>query len=61
MILERQIELLLLARILDATEEMNFFTVNDKLYDVSAIDRRADELLEEFLQPYVIGNAPKGD
>lgn len=61
MILERQIELLLLARILDATEEMNFFTVNDKLYDASAMDRRADELLEEFLQPYVIGNAPKGD
>lgn len=32
MILEKQVELLLLARILDATEEMDFFEVNDKIY-----------------------------
>lgn len=40
MILERQVELLLLARILDATENMDFFTVDDQLYSVAAIDHR---------------------
>ena len=62
MILERQVELLLLARILDATEKnMDFFTVDDQLYSVAAIDHRVDELLKEFLEPYVIDNALKGD
>ena len=61
MISERQVELLLLARILDATENMDFFTVNDQLYSVAAIDHRVDELLKEFLEPYVIDNALKGD
>lgn len=62
MILERQVELLLLARILDATENMDFFfTVDDQLYSVAAIDHRVDELLKEFLEPYVIDNALKGD
>ena len=61
MILERQVELLLLARILDATENMDFFTVDDQLYSVAAIDHRVDELLKEFLELYVIDNALKGD
>lgn len=61
MILERQVELLLLARILDATENMDFFTVDDQLYSVATIDHRVDELLKEFLEPYVIDNALKGD
>lgn len=61
MILERQVELLLLARILDATENMDFFTVDDQLYSVAAIDHRVDELLKEFLESYVIDNALKGD
>ena len=61
MILERQVELLLLARILDATENMDFFTVDDQLYSVAAIDHGVDELLKEFLEPYVIDNALKGD
>lgn len=61
MILERQVELLLLARILDATENMDFFTVDDQLYSVAAIDHRVDELLKEFIKPYVIDTAPKGD
>lgn len=47
MILERQVELLLLARILDATENMDFFTVDDQLYSVAAIDHRVDELLKK--------------
>lgn len=38
MILEKQVELLLLARILDATEEMDFFEVNDKIYSPVAIE-----------------------
>lgn len=50
-----------LARILDATENMDFFTVDDQLYSVAAIDHRVDELLKEFLEPYVIDNALKGD
>lgn len=61
MILEKQVELLLLARILDATEEMDFFEVNDKIYNPVAIENRVDKLLEEFLEPYVIDNALRGD
>lgn len=61
MILEKQVELLLLARILDATEEMDFFEVNDKIYSPVAIKNRVDKLLEEFLEPYVIDNALRGD
>lgn len=60
MILEKQVELLL-ARILDATEEMDFFEVNDKIYSPVAIENRVDKLLEEFLEPYVIDNALRGD
>lgn len=61
MILEKQVELLLFARILDATEEMDFFEVNDKIYSPVAIENRVDKLLEEFLEPYVIDNALRGD
>lgn len=61
MILERQVELLLLARILDATEKMDFFEVYDKIYSTTAVENRVKKLLEEFLEPYVIDNALKGD
>jgi hypothetical protein len=34
---------------------------NGKVYNLKALTERGKELNEEFLQPYVIDNAPKGD
>lgn len=66
MILERQIELLILKQVLEAIPESEVedgileFN-NGKLVDCNKMSDRANELIEEFLEPYVIDNAPKGD
>lgn len=65
MILERQIELLILSQLAEgispASLEKGTVEVDGKLYDLEAMSNRTEELLNEFLQPYVIDNAPKGD
>lgn len=65
MILERQIELLILDRIAESISPADLrkgqVWVDNKLYDLKALEARNQELLDEFLQPYVIDNAPKGD
>lgn len=65
MILERQVELLILDQIArnisPADLRKGQVWVDNKLYDLKAMGARNQELLDEFLQPYVIDNAPKGD
>lgn len=69
MTLERQVELLLLSRIMEASGVNPYDddlpdtleAENGKVYNLKALSKRGKELDEEFLQPYVIDNAPKGD
>lgn len=60
MILERQIELLLCCKILDAID-LNQSKVELGYVDLDALRERTRELMSEFLKPYVIDNTPKGD
>lgn len=60
MILERQIELLLCCKILDAID-LNQSKVELVYVDLDALRERTRELISEFLKPYVIDNTPKGD
>lgn len=66
MILEKQVELLILNQILeaipeDAVNDGKIRLSNDKIVDCIKMSDRADELIEEFIKPYVIDTAPKGD
>lgn len=66
MILERQVELLILNQMLeaipeDAVNDGKIRLSNDKIVDCIKMSDRADELIEEFIKPYVIDTAPKGD
>lgn len=66
MILEKQVELLILNQMLeaipeDAVNDGKIRLSNDKIVDCIKMNDRADELIEEFIKPYVIDNAPKGD
>jgi hypothetical protein len=64
-ILERQVELLILNQLAEGISPADLkkgqVWVDNKLYDLEAMGARNQELLDEFLQPYVIDNAPKGD
>lgn len=66
MILERQVELLILNQLLEAVPETELKDGileldNGKLVDCIKMSDRANELIEEFIKPYVIDTAPKGD
>lgn len=66
MILEKQVELLILNQMLeaipeDAVNDGKIRLSNDKIVDCIKMSDRADELIEEFIKPYVIDTAPKGD
>lgn len=63
MILERQIELLLCCKILDAIDlnQSKVELVELEYVDLDALRERTRELMSEFLKPYVIDNTPKGD
>lgn len=63
MILERQIELLLCCKILDAVDlnQSKVELVELGYVDLDALRERTRELMSEFLKPYVIDNTPKGD
>lgn len=63
MILERQIELLLCCKILDAINlnQSKVELVELGYVDLDALRERTRELMSEFLKPYVIDNTPKGD
>lgn len=61
MILERQIELLLCCKILDAIDLNQSKVELVELGYVDALRERTRELMSEFLKPYVIDNTPKGD
>lgn len=66
MILERQVELLILNQLLEAVPETELKDGileldNGKLVDCNKMSDRANELIEEFIKPYVIDTAPKGD
>nr|DAV04393.1 MAG TPA: hypothetical protein [Caudoviricetes sp.] len=63
MILERQIELLLCCKILDAIDlnQSKVELVELGYVDLDALRERTRELISEFLKPYVIDNTPKGD
>ena len=63
MILERQIELLLCCKILDAIDlnQSKVELVEFGYVDLDALRERTRELMSEFLKPYVIDNTPKGD
>lgn len=63
MILERQIELLLCCKILDAIDlnQSKIELVELGYVDLDALRERTRELMSEFLKPYVIDNTPKGD
>lgn len=66
MILERQVELLILNQMLEAVPETELKDGilelnNGKFVDCIKMSDRANELIEEFIKPYVIDTAPKGD
>ena len=63
MILERQIELLLCCKILDAIDlnQSKVELVELGYVDLDALRERTRKLMSEFLKPYVIDNTPKGD
>lgn len=65
MILERQVELLILNQLAEGISPADlakgFVDVDGVTYNLAAMSSRLDELLKEFLYPYVIDNAPKGD
>jgi hypothetical protein len=63
MILERQMELLLCCKILDAIDlnQSKVELVELGYVDLDALRERTRELMSEFLKPYVIDNTPKGD
>lgn len=66
MILEKQVELLILNQMLeaipeDAVNDGKIRLSNDKIVDCIKMSDRANELIEEFIKPYVIDTAPKGD
>ena len=66
MILERQVELLILNQMLEAVPEDEvkdgiLELTNGKFVDCNKMSDRASELIEEFIKPYVIDNALKGD
>lgn len=63
MILERQIELLLCCKVLDAIDlnQSKVELVELGYVDLDALRERTRELMSEFLKPYVIDNTPKGD
>ncbi len=59
MIQERMLELLLLDLILKDVSE-NAIKFRGKTYNTQAIAKRIGDILEEFLEPYVIETNPKG-
>lgn len=66
MILERQVELLILNRLLETVPEDELKDgilelTNGKFVDCNKMSDRVSELIEEFIKPYVIDTAPKGD
>lgn len=65
MIQERMIELLLLNQYLSVYDECLTEECKEMYrqcgYDIDSILSRREGLLCEFLKPYVIDNAPKGD
>lgn len=66
MTLERQVELLILNQLIEAVPETELKDGilelnNGKLVDCIKMSDRANELIEEFIKPYVIDTAPKGD
>ena len=62
MIKERMLELLILERIITQSKvEYTALEFNGKKYDNQKIYERFAELLEEFLEPYVIESTLKED
>lgn len=65
MILERQVELLILNQLAEGISPSDLakgiVDIDGVTYNLAAMSNRLEELLEEFLSPYVIDNAPKGD
>lgn len=59
MIQEKLTELLLLERILTQSQGSTAVKFNNKEYDMKKADERFGELLEEFLEPYVINSTSK--
>lgn len=60
MIKERMLELLILERIIEQSKpEYTILNFKDKEYDNQKIYDRFAELLEEFLEPYVIESTLK--
>lgn len=59
MIQERMLELLLLDLILKGVSE-NIIKFRGKTYNTQSIAKRMGDILEEFLEPYVIESNPKG-
>lgn len=60
MIKERMLELLILERIIEQSKpEYTILNFKDKKYDNRKIYDRFAELLEEFLEPYVIESTLK--
>lgn len=57
---ERMLELILLQNIAKGWVGSKLI-VNRKMYSLSKLSRRLQELEEEFLNPYVIGNAEKSE
>lgn len=55
---ERMLELLLIGKLL---ENMTRQEILDEGYSAQALEDRATELVEEFLEPYVIDNAEKSE
>lgn len=55
---ERMLELLLIGKLL---ENMTHQEILDEGYSAQALEDRATELVEEFLEPYVIDNAEKSE
>ena len=60
---ERRLELIILNKFMDRYNNMSsqVKTLTCKTISISEMEERRLLLEEEFLEPYVIDNAPKGD
>ena len=63
MISEKMLEMLLLNAVLENSMPEDDILVSEYgvRYDAKAMSNRLKDLLIEFMEPYVIDNAPKGD
>lgn len=59
MIKEKMLELLILTQVIQETADEIEFVRHGKKYDKEKVYKRFDELVEEFLEPYVIESDSK--